>query len=182
MSIQAGTHRLGPNDGTLRVKTGRLGAAKKAGHDLVIEVTSWEATIEVGKDPRQISLELTADAGSLRIRKGTGGVQALGEDDKVEIQKTIHDEVLTKRAIEFRSTGVEASDGGRRLRVTGDLKMAGKSHAVDFELSVSSEGQISGDATLKQTDWGIKPFTGLFGALKVADEVEVLLEASLPSA
>ena len=39
MSLQAGTYRLGPEDGTLRVRTGRSGAAAKAGHDLLIEVT-----------------------------------------------------------------------------------------------------------------------------------------------
>ena len=32
---------LGPGDGTLTVRTGRSGAAAKAGHDLVLEVTSW---------------------------------------------------------------------------------------------------------------------------------------------
>jgi hypothetical protein len=59
--------------------------------------------------------------------------------------------------------------------------MAGNSHPVELELSASPEGQISGGATLKQTDWGIKPYSALFGALRVADEVEVLVEASLPS-
>jgi hypothetical protein len=34
---------------------------------------------------------------------------------------------------------------------------------------------------LKQSDWGIKPYSTLFGALKVVDEVEVALEASLPA-
>ena len=39
---------------------------------------------------------------------------------------------------------------------------------------------------VKQTDWGIKPYTTLFGALKVADEViisfdgELLAERSQP--
>jgi hypothetical protein len=58
--------------------------------------------------------------------------------------------------------------------------MAGNSHPVEFELGVGSDGQIAGGATLKQTDWGIKPYSGLFGALKVADEVEVVCEASPP--
>ena len=162
------------------MKTGRHGAAAKAGHDLLIEVTSWEATLDAGEDQGQIRLELTADAGSLRVIEGTGGIQSLGDDDKVEIQQTIDDEVLKGQRIEFRSTGVEFSDGGRHLRVSGDLEMAGNSHPVEIELSVSSEGQLSGGATLRQTDWGIKPYSGLFGALKVADEVEVVGEASLP--
>jgi polyisoprenoid-binding protein YceI len=151
-----------------------------AGHDLVIDVTSWEATLEVGDDPRRIGLNLRADAGSLRVREGTGGVKELGDEDKIEIQQTIDDEVLKGQPIEFRSTEVEQSDGDRRLRVRGDLQMAGKSHPVEFELDVGSDGQITGGATLRQTDWGIKPYSGLFGALRVADEVEVVVETSRP--
>jgi polyisoprenoid-binding protein YceI len=180
VSIKTGTHRLGPDNATLRVKTGRRGAAAKAGHDLVIDVTSWSATVEVGDDPGQIGLELDADAGSLRVLEGTGGVQELGDEDKVEVERTIEDEVLKGQPIEFRSTEVEASDGGRRLHVRGTLKMAGNSHPVEFELGVGPDGRIAGGATLKQTDWGIKPYSGLFGALKVADEVEVVGEASPP--
>ena len=48
MSLQTGTYRLGPDDGTLSVRTGRTGAAAKAGHDLLIHVTAWEATLAVG--------------------------------------------------------------------------------------------------------------------------------------
>jgi polyisoprenoid-binding protein YceI len=181
MSIGAGTHKLGPDNATLRVKTGRQGAAAKAGHDLVIDVTSWEATLDVGEDPGQTSLELSADPGSLRVHEGQGGVQPLGDDDKAEIHQTIHDDVLKRHEIEFRSTEVEASEDGGRLSVRGELKAAGDSHPVDFELSVGSDGQVTGSATLKQSDWGIKPYSALFGALKVKDEIEVVVDCSLPS-
>ena len=73
MSIQPGTHTFGPENGTLSVRTGRTGAAAKAGHDLLIDVTAWQATLEVGEDPAQTSIVLDADATSLRVREGTGG-------------------------------------------------------------------------------------------------------------
>ena len=50
-------------------------------------------------------MELTADATSLRVQKGTGGMKALGEDDKANIHQTIDDEVLKRQDIMFRSTG-----------------------------------------------------------------------------
>lgn len=150
-----------------------------AGHDLDIDVTSWEATLDVGEDPGQTVLQLHADAGSLRVKEGTGGVQALGDDDKADIEKTIDDEVLKGGPIEFRSTSVEASESGGNLSVGGDLTMAGESHPVSFELSISAEGKISGSATLQQSDWKIKPYSALFGTLKVADAVEVVVEGSL---
>jgi hypothetical protein len=37
-------------------------------------------------------------------------------------------------------------------------------------------------ARVKQSEWGIKPYTALFGALKVADEVEVTIDGQLGSA
>jgi polyisoprenoid-binding protein YceI len=112
---------------------------------------------------------------------GTGGVQKLTEEDRVDISKTIDDEVLEKAAIKFRSTGSEAHEGGDRLHVKGDLEIAGHSHPAEFDLDVSADGRITGIAVLQQTDFGMKPYSALFGALKVANEVEVVAEASLPS-
>ena len=51
MSIAPGRYTLGPQSGELLVHTGRKGGAKKAGHDLVIEVKSWNATMDVADDP-----------------------------------------------------------------------------------------------------------------------------------
>jgi hypothetical protein len=154
------------------VRTGRQGAAAKAGHDLVIDVTAWSATLEIGEDSAPTGLELTADAGSLEIREGTGGVQSLSDDDKAEIEKTIDDEVLGRKPIEFRSTAIEVAEG-RRLKVAGTLEMAGGHHPIEFELALDLDGGIAGTAVVRQSDWGIKPYSALFGALKVKDEVEV---------
>ena len=180
MSIQAGTHKLGPENGILSVRTGRTGAAAKAGHDLVIDVAAWQATLEVGADPAQTSIVLDADATSLRVREGTGGIQALGDDDKANIQQTIDDEVLKRQAIEFRSTAVQTTADGSRLSVQGELTLVGKSHPIAFDLTVGDDGKLRGSAVVKQTDWGITPYSTLFGALKVVDEVEVAIDAGLP--
>jgi polyisoprenoid-binding protein YceI len=174
VSIQAGRYRLGPDDGTLSVRTGRSGAAAKAGHDLLIEVTAWEATIEVGDET---SVELTADAGSLRVKEGTGGIQALGDDDKAEIQKTILGEVLNGQAIAFRSTAVE--QGGGSFAVQGELTIAGTTRPIAFDLTVDG-ARLSAVAIVTQTEFGMKPYSTLFGALKVADVVRVELDATLP--
>jgi hypothetical protein len=36
---------------------------------------------------------------------------------------------------------------------------------------------VRGRAVVKQSDWGMKQYSILFGALKVADEVEVAIDA-----
>jgi polyisoprenoid-binding protein YceI len=181
MPIMPGPHKLGPENASLRIETKRRGAAAKAGHDLVIEVGSWQGTLEVSEDANQSSLVLSADSGSMAVIEGTGGVMALTEGDKAEIKKTLEAEVLQPGQVEFKSTQVTPTDDGQRLSVTGELSMNGNSHPIDFDLKISPNGELSGRATVKQSDWGIKPYSGLFGTLKVKDEVEVVAEALLPS-
>ena len=181
MSLQPGTHRLGPDDGTLALRTGRTGVAAKAGHDLLIHVTKWDATIEVGAD---VSIELDVDGGSLVVQEGSGGIQALGDDDKVNIKKTIDDEILKRQPITFRSTQVFPATTGSGLRVEGDLTLLGATHQIAFDLPLGDDGALGTlgtRVTVKQTDWGIKPYSTLFGTLKVADEVEVRIDVRVPA-
>src|SRR3954449_12982783 len=115
-----GIHRLGPDNATLSVHTRRGGAAAKAGHDLELRVTRWEATLDLDAG----TAELTADGSSLRVEKGTGGMMELGDEDKDNIHKTIDDEVLEKRNVTFRSTSI-AGEGGRG-RGDGEVTLAGR--------------------------------------------------------
>ena len=154
------------------MRTRRGGAAAKAGHDLDMLVTAWEGTLEIGEES---SAELSADATSLRVQKGTGGMQPLGEEDIANIHQTIDDEVLRRRDIVFRSTRVRAD--GSRLEVEGELTLAGTTQPIVFELEGGDDGRLAGSAVVAQTRWGMKPYSALWGALKVLDEVEVALDA-----
>jgi polyisoprenoid-binding protein YceI len=178
MSIEPGTHTLGPDNATLSVHTGRGGAIARVGHDLLIEVTGWSASVEVGPDGTPTQLALSADATSLQVREGKGGVQALGDDDKEGIRQTIDEEVLQGRAIEFRSSAVRAGDGAGTLDVEGELELFGRDHPIRFSLQLDGD-RLTGSATLKQTDWGVKPYSALFGTLKVADEVRVEIDGRI---
>ncbi|MBA2581661.1 MAG: YceI family protein [Thermoleophilaceae bacterium] len=132
MSLSAGTYRLGPDNASLVVKTYHEGVAAKAGHDLIIDVTQWGAMLEVGS---RSSLELDADARSLHVRAGVGGLKSLGDKDLDQIRKNIDEKVLGGAPIYFRSSAVEAVDADR-LSVRGALKMHGQTHPASFELSV----------------------------------------------
>jgi len=179
VSGRSGIHRVGPDNATLSVRTGRAGAAAKAGHDLVIHVTSWEATLELGEDPATTSVELTADATSLRVHEGTGGMKALGDDDVANIHQTIDDDVLKRRDITFHSTGAQSAPDGNSINVQGDLTLVGKTQPISFDLAIGDGGTLGATAVVKQTAWGMKPYSALFGALKVSDEVEVVLDGHL---
>jgi len=179
MALHSGTHELGPDHGTLEVRTYREGMAQKVGHDLIIDVTRWTASVEVGQDGAVAAVELEADAGSLQVREGRRGVKPLSDRDRAEIRKNIDGKVLGGQPISFRSGAIEPGDG--RLSIEGELAMAGTSRPARFELDQAADGRISGTLSLTQSEWGIKPYRGLMGALKVRDAVEVILDVRLPS-
>lgn len=177
MPVAPGTHTFGPDNAELLVNTTRTGAAAKAGHDLTIEIASWTGTLTIGENGAASSVALDADGGSLRVREGHGGVTVLGDDDKTGISKTIDDEVLKRTPIEYRSSSVVGD--GDRLHVRGDLVMLGRTIPTELELTVNGGERLTGSATVKQTDLGLKPYSILFGTLKVADEVRITLDAKL---
>jgi polyisoprenoid-binding protein YceI len=173
--------RLGPENARLLVRTYREGMVAKAGHDLVIEVTRWQAKVELAEDPSASRVELTADARSLEVRQGVRGVKPLTDKDRVDIRKTIDEKVLGGQPIAFRSSAVRAAGDGR-LAVDGELTMAGATRPVSAQLEVDAGGRVTGTIPLTQSAWGIKPYRGLMGALKVRDELEVVIDARLPPA
>jgi hypothetical protein len=174
-----GTYALGPDDGRLTVATGKGGAAARAAHNLAILVQRWEATLRLADDPAATTMSLTADSRSLKVLEGTGGMTALGDDDKAGIGQTIDEEVLQGVPITFTSTAVSADGGPGRLRVRGDLMLGGTGVPIAFDLAVSDDGRVTGTATVTQTAHGIKPYSALFGTLKVSDDVEVSIDARI---
>jgi hypothetical protein len=169
MPIPEGTHTVGPSNGSLKVKTGKEGAAAKMGHNLTLVVNSWEATVEGGDSP---SIKLTADPGSVEVESGEGGAKPLGDKDKKDIKKTIDGKVLGSSQITFTSSEVTDS------QAKGDLSIAGSSSNVTIPISVSGD-KISGSTTLNQSNFGVKPFSTMMGALKVKDQVTVEFEGTL---
>jgi hypothetical protein len=137
----------GPDNATLTVHTKRSGAAAKAGHDLTILVERWSATLENGE------LVFEADSSSLRVLEGTGGMKSLGDEEKAAIKQTLDEEILKGSPITYRG---------------GELTLNGVTRPLAFTFDGTE-----GHAQVKQSDWGMKPYSALFGTLKVADVVEV---------
>lgn len=176
MSLQQGTHQLGPGDGSLRLRTGREGAASKAGHDLLLEVGDWSASVVIGDAS---SIELTADPASIVVLEGTGGVKDLSDKDRQSIREDIPKKVLGTSQIRFASSEVRGGDDS--LQVSGELTIADRGNPTDAPLQVGSDGTVSGAVRISQSDYGIKQYKAFLGALKVADEVVVEIEARLPT-
>jgi polyisoprenoid-binding protein YceI len=160
MALATGSHRLGPDVASLQVRTYREGVAARAGHDLVIEVTRWEATVSLADDAGSSSVELSADARSLEVRQGLRGVKPLTDKDRRDIRQTIDEKVLGGQPIAFHSSAVRLADGDARLIVEGDLTIAGSTHPVTGQLDVGDDGRVSGTIPVTQSAWGSSRIAG----------------------
>jgi polyisoprenoid-binding protein YceI len=181
VTVQAGDtsgapRPVGPGDGSLAVRTFRAGIAATVGHDLTLLVTSWEARIELDVDRLPARIELDVDPASLRISEASGGSKPLSDRDRDAIEARIKREILRGEPIAFRSDAIEGS--ADRLSVSGELTIAGRSRPLRAELERSPEGRLSGTVPLLQSDWGIKPYAALLGALRVDDRIEVVIVAA----
>jgi polyisoprenoid-binding protein YceI len=179
-----GTFVLGPGSGRVLIKTGRAGLAARAGHDLTIEITRWSARIFIpngGADSMLAATEITAelDLSSLAVREGTGGAKPLTDKDRGDIVNTAR-KILGTGTATFTSTRVvQAASGGA---IEGTLTINGKSAPVRLQLVSPAALRYRGSATVRQTDFGITPYSGFFGALKLRDEVGVEFETDLSRA
>ena len=178
-----GTFRLGPDSGRVVIKTGRAGLAARAGHDLTLELTRWSATVTVpgqdggGTAAAEVTAEL--DLGSLTVLEGTGGAKPLSDKDRRDILNTAG-KILKGGTASFASSRViPAASGGA---IEGTLTLNGTAKPARLQVVSRGPGRYTGTATVRQTDHGITPYTGFFGALKLKDEVVVEVEADLTRA
>ena len=184
MAATTGTFRLGPDNGRIVLKTSRAGFAAKAGHDLTIEVTRWSAQVEVpdedagGVAAAKVTADL--DLGSLEVREGAGGAKPLTDNDRRDIKKTMSG-ILGDGTARFTSAKITrfGASGGA---IEGTVTLNGQSQPVRLQVSEPGPGRYRGSATVQQTGFGLKPYTGFFGALKLKDEVTVEFELNLPEA
>jgi polyisoprenoid-binding protein YceI len=182
VAATAGSFQLGPDAGRVVIKTTRAGLAAKAGHDLTIEVTRWSAQVEVPAEDdgglAAATVRADLDLGSLEVREGTGGAMPLTDRDRREIKKQMTS-ILGSASATFASSRVIPS-GAAGGAVEGTVTLNGKTQPARLQVTAPGDGQYRGSATVAQTGFGIKPYSGFFGALKLKDEVTLEFQVTLP--
>ncbi|MDA8269142.1 MAG: YceI family protein [Actinomycetota bacterium] len=192
-SFAMGDFDIGPSNGRLRLRTYRQGLAAKAGHDLVLEAAEWHGRVHVLSEADgsasvaaeieveiDVEIEVEIDLRRLEVREGTGGVKPLTERDRADIRKAMRQPlgIDAQPIATFRSSSVRVE--GERATVEGELSIAGQSHPVELDVRREADGTISGSTQIVQSAWGIKPYAGFFGALKLRDAVDVEFVLQLP--
>jgi polyisoprenoid-binding protein YceI len=177
---QKSTWALDASDGQLVIKTGVSGRAARMGHRLTIALNSWRAEVNwTGDEPS--SVDLAIDVGSLEVLRGDGGVTPLSGPEKALARSNALKSLGADRfrTISFRADVAEPSSDGYRL--TGTLEIHGVSRRRVVELRVDDLGdswRMTCEAQVRQSEFGIKPYSMFIGAMKVSDDVTVMFEAA----
>jgi polyisoprenoid-binding protein YceI len=171
--------RIEPADGELLIRTGVAGRAARMGHRLTIAMTRWHATVQwSGTDP--VAVELTVETDSLEVLRGEGGVKGLSGPEKALVRSNALKSLDAGRfpQIAFAADGIDKTDEGYRL--SGQLEVRGKARDHVIELCTEDLGdswRMSAESRVRQSDYGIKPYSLLMGSVQVADDVTLSFTA-----
>lgn len=180
MAIRTGRVRLGPDNGHLLLRTGRTGVGSSVGHDLTIEALDWSVEIRVPETgPANATAAARFELGPLAVREGTGGATPLADRERREIEKNARRTLDVDRhpTATFQSTRVVAGEG--RTTISGDLTLHGITGPVDVDVREVAPDRYRATTVVRQSAYGIKPYSALLGALKVRDDIEVEIEVDL---
>ena len=173
------TYTIVPSESSFWVFVGKSGLFSALAHNHEIGVKSFSGRVVVPA--------AGAGAGSLGMEVGAPSLEVLdkepSEEDKKKIFNSMHNEVLESakyQKITFKSVSVsdvkQAGGDAYSFVVNGDLTLHGvtKRIAVPVAATVTPQQlRATGKYTLKQSDYGIKPYSAAGGTIKVKDEVVV---------
>ncbi|GFG69588.1 YceI family protein [Mycolicibacter senuensis] len=168
--------------GRLQLSTGVTGRAAKMGHRLTIAMERWQAVVSwSGEQPTAATLTIEVD--SLRVLGGEGGMTPLTGPEKALIRTNARNCLAADKygRIRFESSEIEATDDGYRL--TGALEIRGrtKPHVITVQVTGLDRAtwRVDGDTVVRHTDFGVRRYSMLMGAMQVADEVTVSFSATV---
>ncbi|OBK15531.1 YceI family protein [Mycobacterium asiaticum] len=170
---------LNADDGELILRTGVAGRAARMGHRLTLTMSRWQASVN-WSDGQPEWAELTVAVDSLEVLRGEGGVKGLSGPEQALVRSNALKSLSAKRFPEVRFTAdvIEKTVDGYRLDGTLNVRGKTRAHAVDLRLDdCGDHWALAAESVVRQTDFGVKPYSMLVGALRVADDVTVVFSA-----
>ncbi len=175
------TYRLVPGQSKFTVQAFAEGLLSAFGHDPVINIQDFDGQVEfVPGTFADASLRIAVNANSLAVSN------EVKEKDRLEIQQTMREVVMETskyNEIVFTSSNISVNrlaEGRCHIRIIGDLTLHGatqKNLWISVEATVSADSlRAQGNFSLKQTDFGIKPYSAAGGTIKLKNELKFLFD------
>lgn len=173
------TWTLSASDGELLLHTGVTGTAARVGHRLTIAMRSWDATMYWqghGASAQPVKAELTIDVNSFEVVRSEGGVTPLSGAEKALVRTNALKLLRARRFPQARFVSADFERDGDTVRMHGALEFFGQVRDHTLEVRIK-DGVVSGETVVRHSDYGIKQYSMLIGAMKVADDVRVTFRA-----
>lgn len=149
--VSAQQHAIDTKHSTLTIHVGKTGIFSAFGHEHEIRGGIDSGSAETGAHP---CVEVQVDARALKVID-----KDVSEKERAAVQATmLGPEVLDSQRfnhIVFKSTSAEPAGEGQ-WTLHGDLTLRGKTRPVNVQVRLK-DGRYTGEAVVKQTDFGIKP-------------------------
>ena len=166
-----------PEQSKFTVQAFAEGLFSAFGHDPVLAIKDFTGEAQfVPGSFESASLKITIKTDSIVVSN------EVREKDRLEIEQAMREQVLEIAKypeIVFVSSNISVtrlSEGRDRARIIGDLTfhaVTQKNLWITAQVTVSGESlKAQGDFTLKQTDFGIKPFSAVGGTIKLKNELK----------
>jgi polyisoprenoid-binding protein YceI len=169
-------YSIDPASSRFTVQAFATGLLSTFGHNPRIGIRDYDGQIDFVPETYEKAL--------VRINVRTATMDVLDEmkdKDRKTLEQTMYEQVL--EADRFPNTVYESKQiivqklGNDLLsaRVTGELSFHGVTQTQSFDARVTALGtmlRISGDFSLRQSDYGIKPVSFAAGALRLKDELK----------
>ena len=151
LGASAQQHDVDTQKSTLTIHVGKTGAFSGLGHEHEVRALIHSGTADTGSHP---AVEIHVNARELRVID-----KDASEKDRAAVEQTmLGPEVLDSEGhpeIVLKSTTAE-SVGEGKWTLHGNLTLRGQTRPVTVQVMLK-DGRYTGEATVKQTDFGIKP-------------------------
>jgi hypothetical protein len=178
-------YAVDPSASVVRILVYRGGALARLGHNHVMTAASLSGEVMVNPDPAKSRFNLSFPVTEM-IVDDTQARREAGEDFPGEISQSDRDgtrknmlraEVLDAEQfarVSLRSVSV--TPPLHTAKVTTRITIKNVSRDIEVPMIIDTEGTrvtATGEFPLKQTDFGIKPFSIGLGALEVVDQLQI---------
>jgi polyisoprenoid-binding protein YceI len=169
--VSAQQQAIDTKQSTVTIHVGKAGFLSALGHEHEIRGAIEIGRADTGAHP---SVEVQVDARALKVID-----RDASEKERAAVQKAmLGPEVLDSERfndIVFKSTSAESAGKGQWI-VHGNLTLHGQNRPVNVQVRLK-DGRYTGEAVVKQTDFGIKP-PGKMG-VRAANEVRIEFDVRL---
>jgi polyisoprenoid-binding protein YceI len=176
-AASAADYQVDPASSNVVFHVGKTGLMSAVAHEHDVEAVDFKGTVTMDADSAERSkLSLSFPSSGLKIIPDN---EPKGDAPKVQAAMEGPGCLDVKRfpTIDFRSTKVTAKASGERtweVTISGELELHGQRKPIRVHATVALDGKTltaKGNATVKQTDFGITPIAVAGGTVRVKDEL-----------